>query len=81
MIQCKDCRKSEVGKNGRVCYFKAIQWKDIHVKDSDSCEYGVEKAEEQSPQEENIQATAEEESTPEEEVNTESSKDVSAVVE
>lgn len=81
MIQCKNCKKSEVGKNGRVCYFKAIQWKDTHVKDSDSCEYGVEKAEEQAPQEENIQATADEESVPEEEIKLESSEEVSATVE
>jgi hypothetical protein len=67
MVQCKDCRKSEVGKDGRVCYFKAIQWKDTHVKDDDSCEYGVEKVKEQVPQEESIPIAADEESTPEEE--------------
>lgn len=43
MVQCKDCKKSEVGKNGRVCYIKAIHYQDIHVKDDDSCKYGVEK--------------------------------------
>ena len=43
MVQCKDCKKSEVGKDGRVCYIKAIHYQDFHVKDDDGCKYGVEK--------------------------------------
>ncbi len=43
MINCKDCKKSEVGKDGRVCYIKALHYQDPKVKDDDSCKYGVEK--------------------------------------
>lgn len=43
MVNCKGCKKSEVGKDGRVCYIKAIHYQDIHVKDEYSCKYGVEK--------------------------------------
>mgnify|MGYP000853783455 CR=1 FL=1 len=43
MINCKDCKKSEVGKDGRVCYIKAIHYQDFHVKDDDSCKYGIAK--------------------------------------
>jgi len=43
MVNCKDCKKSEVGKDGRMCYIKAIHYQDPKVKDTDSCKYGVAK--------------------------------------
>jgi len=41
MVNCKDCKKSEVGKDGRVCYIKAMHYQNIHVSDDDSCKYGI----------------------------------------
>ncbi len=43
MVRCKYCKKSEVGKDGRVCYIKAMHYQDPKVKDTDSCKYGVAK--------------------------------------